>query len=277
MDLTTVQVSHGEGLQTYRDPEGNVTLQRSVSVWVSQDGRYRAKVQSLDGSGAAEEVSYDGAGTQLILITAPGGSQSALRVAGSEHFAIDGGRAQVSERLNNVVKSSVLAGDTGSIEYELTSPLVVEAMDSSILSVAVPDGVEVVDEADASGTQPVAPSRIVTIASGSNSQTMNDYVTGQPCLYAYNYRNGTSNFFTTNSQVRSACTYIQAIAWAEVLIGDKCFDWKGKGPQSTYYSSWTGYFEVYTPSRPACSSHGGWDSGWVLVVAWRGLAASVLG
>lgn len=273
VDLPTTWIK-ATGVQEAFDDRGNLTLSRNVTVWAASDGRYRVKTTSRDDSGASEEVAHDGQGHQLVLFTRPSGSQSAVRVDGNSHFAIDGLGADELRRSMGVVTSSSFTGDKGSISYYVVgAPEQIDG-DASTLEIVIPEGVSIRDSSNRSSSS----TALYYISSGSASETMYDLTSSAPCLYAYNYRNSTSNFFTTNSQVRSSCNWVDVSAWDYHFVGVHCGGaWQGSGPTSAYYSAWTGYFQAANSAAEVCSQHAGWDSSWILQVPWRALRASVVG
>jgi len=268
---SSVAINYAEGKQTLRMFESGsqspYTVERDVKVWLADDGRYR--VLTSDASGASEDISYDGRGHQRVLITAPGGSQRALLLDGYQHFAVDGVGVEAI-KAGGLVVSDYDSGPDGDLTYKVTNAVVRTMSKTSELVVKIPRGVEILDGAG-SGLVGAGGS-LIPIASSSADKTFFDY-SGYPCVYGYNYRNSVSNFFTANSQVRSACSIVDVSAWdnAGLWCGGA---WQGSGGASWAYSSWTGYFET---TQTACSAHAGWTSSWVIVVSWRPLPAAVSG
>ncbi len=144
--VTSINVAEGTQKITY---ESGRVLERHVQVWKAKgDDRYRVRVTSLDDTGASEEVAYDGAGHQLVLVTGPGGDVEAFVVEGSEHFAVTGMNGAEEERSGGIVTSSVFLGLTGEVVYEVEGPVVQTEVDSDRLEIAIPEGVVVRDLED---------------------------------------------------------------------------------------------------------------------------------
>lgn len=267
-------MSHANGRQVFYNTDLTVRLERSVDVWRSDDGRYRVVVRSLDGTEATEEVEYDGRSEQLVLITGPSGEQSAYLVEGSEHFAIDDLRDSGSTKAGGLVTSSEINGVDGKALYATEAVTRLSGQDESKLSITLPDGVQAIRQEDIAEPIP----ETLTTATGSASKTWYDWISGDKCMYGYNNRNSTSNFFTANSQKKTPCSWFDVATYNAGWGSSSCGgNWQGSGPTHSTYSSWTGYFETLTPSYSACSRHAAWDSGWSIIIAWDNLVASVEG
>jgi hypothetical protein len=305
-------VQHAKGQVEAVDPVSGAVFTRSSEVLRAADGRYHVTVKSLDGSGAAEQVAYDGRGLQTVLITEPGGHQEAYLVEGDAHFAILGDSTaargwNVSEDRDGIVVSATFGSPTApASSYQAAVDLNrvrARTVPASALEVAIPQEVTLTKPFAGSleglpgpDDDPLALSVPLTgaastgwhgsrtaarhFATGSASQNMWDIWNQGNCVYAYNYRNNVSNFFTANSQPRGICAWVDVSVWRGGVDGaGSCWGtWLGGGPTSSVYSSKTGYWDPNPPSHyRMCSNHAGWTSGWALVVPWNGLNASVPG
>ena len=269
-DQATGDVRHANGLLELDYGDDHGVLRRGVEVWVADDGRYRVHVASLDGSGAAEEVAYDGQGHQLVLVTDPGGYQKAFVVEGDKHFAITAMEAAEATLSDGLVTSAHVTTDVGSIDYTVDS---INSASAADLELVIPEGVEVLDaDQFASGGDSSL------IATASRSTTMYG-IYGTACLYAYNYRNSTSDYFYaySNRVGGSACLYMDVSLWDWSHYNGNCGgNWQAGGPLAANFSSASATFAV-SSNRYACGNHAGWDSSWILRVAWRSFTAAIPG
>ena len=251
-------------------------------MWVTPDGRYRAKTSSLDGSDTAEEVAYDGHGHQLILFTDPAGHQTALVIENSTHFAVTGLTNGTNEKLGDtmIVEASIHSA-SGSVTYE-AGTIELGSGNVSKLDIDLPDGIDIRGIEDFMSGSDDSHSVPIAYASGSNSTIMSTFL-GQPCLRAYNSRNSETDFFTGSSHIRGICTIVAVSIWSNYAgdnagMGTPRCGWAWvdhAGPLPTYVS-WSGYFEVDADDY-ACSAHAGWDNDITMHVAYRGLRGAVMG
>ena len=276
VDGGAVGLQHGVGtVVTYHD---GGTLERSVEAWVADDGRYRVLTASLDGTGAAEEVVFDGL-TQTAYVTDPGGRTSAVEGDYSTHFAIQTGVPKagpgeanaVFDRAGNGLAERVLrVFDSGTkVDFRIAWETV--AYDPSLLT---SESISTFSAETISAYLKPTPE---TKAAKSNSAIMTSILDNTPCVYAYNYRNTGTGYFRASSSSRGSCLYMDESLWQGAVDGvGSCTmgHWWGSGPTAAGYSTKTART---TPdgSSPSCSNHAGWLSDWSLVVPWSGLNTSV--
>lgn len=226
---------------------------RSFELWLAPDGRYRAITTSLDGSEASEEVAYD-KGWQTVLITDPFGNQSALKTQNSEHYAIRALAVSLGDE----------APEKASVGFEVTITHDLVAADEQLLKVVIPPGVPVVPEEEGLGS-----GGNVLLGSGSRSTTFYSYADFGSCVYAYNYRNTSTNFFTASSQYRGNCRYMAVSTWENA--GYNCTYWLGWSGTSSWYESYSTYGGTHGTNR--CSRHAGWHPDWTQGVPYLSLMA----
>lgn len=272
MTRTSAQIQWQEatGVQEYRDVSGALLLRRSVTVRLVDSGAYWVHTQSLDDSGAAETVEYDGNGTQRVLIRDPGGNLAAYVVNGSSHFAVTQPSSGASS-LSSITRSSSASGAHGSVEFRLNSQIAAVTGPPAKLKLDLPAGVTVQASTALSG-ELGAQAR----SAGSSSATYFNYFTGEVCAYAYHYRNSTTDFSTAHTRRGPGCRYVQVSVWAQYVMFNFCLFWQGVGNLDRVYSTWSGYFSV-DPDKYACSLHAAWGEDWTLHVGWRPLAPPVRG
>ena len=265
---------HTVGIQDITYAAGE-SLRRQVEVWVTPDGRYRAKTTSLDGSETAEEVAYDGHGHQLIVFTDPFGRQKALVIENSTHFAVTGFTNGTNRKLGDtMIVEASMQGAGGSVTYE-AGPIELGSGNVSTLNVVLPDGIDVHSMEDFMSSSQDSQSVTVAYLTGSSSAIMYNIV-GEPCLAAYNRRNSETDFFTGSSHIRGICTLVAVSIWSNSANAHSCgWAWIAHAYLPTYVS-WSGYFEVDADDY-ACSAHAGWDDDLTMHVGYNGLRAAVTG
>jgi len=260
----TIVVDHSIGeIETTSITGG--ALRRSVEVWVAGNGSYLAITRSLDATGAGETVSYDGQGTQSVLITDPSGNQRVIATRGSAHFAVDGTKpAGPWQQLD----------PGGTITYTVAKTSRITVLPGKLL-LKVPNKVAAEPYAGLASTHGGNQTLSGGVGHGQTFYTLS----GQPCVYGYNYRDPGSNYFRGSTSVQASCSYGSVSLWNHGYPGAVCGGvWEGAaGPGS--YASKTAYFEVLHTSdgHPACSNHAGWDYNWVIQVAWVAFTAAVPG
>jgi len=270
------ELQHGVGtVVTYHD---GGTLERSVEAWVAEDGRYRVLTTSLDGTGATEEVVFDGL-TQTAYVTDPGGRTSAVEGDYSTHFAIQAGVPKAApgetivefDRAGNGLAERVLRVFDSGTKVDLLIAWETVNYEPSLLNS---------DFASTLSTETISPDLKAipgTRATGVNSTTFTNILDGTSCVYAYNYRNTGTGYFRASSSSRGSCYYMDESLWkGQVDSAGSCTmsRWWGSGPTAANYSTKT----VHTTpanSSPSCSNHAGWLSDWSLVTPWNGLNTSV--
>lgn len=273
--------------------EINATVVRQVKVWAATDGRYRVRTTSADGSGAAEEIAYDGHGNQLVLIKA---SNSALPTAAVVrnrfHYAVTGleNGNDVHYRgqaVGNVLIQESAMQDSNAMRYTAGN-VALQRGDAAILTVAIPDGVEVSNGLQAEDESHASSSATTSSTSGPRTQDLLDLYF-RPCMRAYNYRNSVSNLFLASSRVTSDqtqdhhCKWVHVAAWSGVAgYANSWCDltaFVGSSRVRSDYTFWLGYFEVTSPHPrdKACSSHAAWDQYWIPHITAAYLTAAVHG
>ena len=271
-----VQWQEATGMQEYRDSEGNLLLRRRVSVRLASNGAYWVHTESLDETGASETVTYDGAGTQEILIAEPGGNLSAYSVNGKgPHFAITRPPAGTSN-LSSITDGSSRSGERGSVRYSLTSEISAVTGSPAELELDLPAGVTLRASSELNRGSVDSQSRSQTQSAGGNHATYFNWFTNEICAYGYHYRNSTTNFSTAYTRRGPGCSYVQVSVWAQYAFFNFCLFWQGTGNKDIVYSTWSGYFEV-DPDKYACSLHAAWGEDMTLHVGWRPLAPPVRG
>lgn len=283
-DSGAAETGMQHGLGTVTTTHENGVLERSVEVWYSQDGRYRAVTRSLDGSQAAEEVVFNGT-KQTAYITDDGGQLSVIDGDFQTHFAVQkaptpgvefGSVTTFRLALNGLADHVVREFDSGST-VELALKWETIPFDSTLLDVANPDAYSVETRAQAvqsaaDGVPPPGP-----IASGNARYTFISVLDGMPCVDATNFRNTGTGYFRAASHFRGSCWYMDVTLWKGEAThggasGGSCTmqNWLGSGPTRTKFSS---KVADTTPDNlsPTCSTHAGWLTDWSLVVPWNGL------
>ena len=310
----SIEWNEARAVQVYRDAAGIVLLEREVIVRVRDSGAYWIHTESLDGSGAAETVAYDGQGTQRVLITEPGGNVSAYIYQSDRHFAV----ARSSAGTRSISTEAEIQGTHQSATYHLVSNISRVSGPASSLKVEAPSGVVFQRESD-DQSQAESPNRkgtslgrafhgpnigsnlsvsyvtgysvsnardnseirnfanYASANAGGNSATHYDTGYTGVCAYVYNYRNSSTGFFTAYTRRGPACRYVQVSAWSEYVWENYCYDWRGAGSRDRVYSTWSGYFFAQHPNRYACSLHAAWDEDWWMHVRWDYLTAAVRG
>lgn len=254
-------------------------LMRSVEAWVAQDGRYRVIVASLDGSEASETVVFDGQ-RQGAVVTDPAGNQSTVEGATGQHFAVlwevpktaTGQTTVLFEKAaNGLMARHHIAYDSG-VTSELQIDWTTTAVDNSLFRLPANTMPLTYSSAD---TKPSGPT---TRASGASYATFPDFW-GSACVDAYNFRNNSNGYFRATSTSRNSCYYVSVTLWEGAATGGSgicsAIQWLGTGPTAANYSA-----KLVNPTdpkdlSPTCSSHAGWLSDWMLVVAWKGLNTAV--
>ena len=292
-DGGTAEWYHTSGTQTITR-DGN-TLTRRVDVWAALDGRYRVKTTSLDGSGDSEEIAYDGHGHQLAVIASQGEVQQAFVVENSKHFAISrtmGSRLYSNSQYSGLlVKGSTNAGTLGSAQY-MAGQTSKHHGSSSILTIAIPKGIEVLEEAALTQTIRNDDHSTLDLAMSSSTQasrreTMFD-LHSRPCLEARNFRNSVTNYFRATSlniadqSMDGTCRFLRLSIWRNGWLNGWCgiAHKHTVRPDRRNYVWWTGYFEV--AGKPgvddvACSRHLAFDNYWTLQISLGHLPAGVRG
>ena len=250
--------THSQGTLSYAAAEAP---DRSVEVWYTPDGRYLAKVRSLDGSLAGEDVLFDGNG-QTVVITDPEGNQSVVRTDHGEHFAI-----QVDAQGRLADKVTRTANGTVTMSLDLTQTQI--APDSGLLVLPLPEKRSLVF-AEEHVSKPTLSSH-----TGSNWATFISVVDFQQCVYGYNYRNTTTDYFRGSSSKRGDCLYMNVSLWegTSAYWPATCGGfWLAVGVTTSGYESKSTYNGVNGTNR--CSNHAGWHPDWAMGVAWKGLNAA---
>ena len=309
-----IEWNEASAIQEYRDATGTVVLERKVLIRVHDSGAYWVHTESLDGSGAAETIAYDGHGTQRVLITEPGGNISAYIYQSDRHFAV----AKSAANTRSITTDAAIDGTHQSATYRLVSDIVRVSGPASSLMVEAPLGVVFHRDSDeqgqpdssggrggfqrrgmngfntGSGSSPhyrmsytginvrvsSSPHYVASYSgasAGGNSATHYDTGYTGICAYVYNYRDSSTGFFTANTRRGPACRYVQVSAWSEYVWENYCYDWRGAGSRDRVYSTWSGYFFAQHPNRYACSLHAAWDEDWWMHVRWDYLTAAVRG
>ncbi len=287
-----------KGSQVIKSTVG--TSYRHIEVWTASDGRYRVMSTSLDGSGAYEEIAYDGEGNQLIKIVAgTEADPSFYSVKNDKHFAVTPATTGTHERYSGtaydklILKSSGMTAGIHSARF--TSGSVTQQKgDPSMLSVVVPEGTKVGTQQELEGKTELeghidALSQGSTAHTASRTQVITDLYS-QPCMETRNHRNTSTNYFGASSRRTSdlsrefACMWVHVAAWAYGYLNGWCiYDWAGQGAVATYYSSWAGtinnsdWQEARGNRVAACSSHSAWDRYWVPHVTGYHLSAAIAG
>jgi hypothetical protein len=255
----TEKWTHGQGTLSHTEAQ---VPDRSVEVWYASDGRYRVKVETLDGSLAGEEVAFDGVG-QTVVITDPVGNKGVLSTDGKLHFAVQlddrgGLKSQLDARAPNGQVTSTLVMALTQIEPDPDLLLIDMPKTTSVTISELKEGPE-------EGTR----------ATGSNSTTFYSVYDFGQCVWAYNYRNTSTDYFYASSSSRGNCLYMSESLWEGYTYGTQgtCGGfWLASGTiKANYSNKWT---YNGTDGTKRCSNHAGWHPNWYLGVPWYGLNAA---
>lgn len=276
VDGGAAELQHGVGtVVTYHD---GGTLERSVEAWVVEDGRYRVFTASLDGTGAAEEVVFDGV-TQTAYVTDRGSRTSTVEGDYSTHFAIQtrvpetapGETIAEFDLAGNGLAERVLRVFDSGTKVELLIAWNKVQYEPSLLN---PESTLTFSMETVSADLETIPG---TRATGVNSATFQNILDSTACVYAYNYRNTGTGYFRASSSSRGSCYYMDESLWkGSAGSSGSCtvLRWWGSGPTAANFSTKTVYTSPAS-SSPSCSNHAGWLSDWSLVTVWDGLNTGV--
>ncbi len=277
-----------------------MTLTRRVEAWISPDGRYRVQTTSLDGSGAYEEVAYDGHGNQLIKIVSNAGAIPKYAVvANTLHFAISDTPKATEKWTTSVhgqqlMKESKWSSGSQSVSYQADA-ITPHRGEAAALMVEVPAGAVVGDASSAFSHQSFDFLSGDALLSGQQGSASHGDITynllGDKCMTMRNYRNTSTQYFSASSRRTSnlskdhACRWVDVSAWEFGFLNGHCVAGPvGFGPTDKNWSSWSGYANVAYWSKKhgssriaACSRHAAWDQYWWQHVSWEHFPAAIPG
>ena len=271
---------HGVGTQHYQYGLDLGELDRSVEVWIAEDGRYRVVVTSVDG--AAEEFTYDGS-EALMFVTPPGQMEplSIMRLKSPSIFAVDGfsgmdGSAAVDQSITERDKRSNLltyvhtVGVEGA-SYELNMSWAPIESDTSLLQPSEP-AAKLLSEYVFDPVYVSPGEGPSTRSVSSNSTTFWDYIfTYDACVFAKNYRDAEDSYLRAYSSARGDCGRVGVTLWHGSQIAQglcQPYGFLSSGTSSSGYKNLSTYSAWNTPT---CTSHAGWYDGY-LVVNYSGLS-----